>query len=375
MSRETQGALPLDWDPRTALALRLRELQLRPGERDLVLTIADLAGDAPSWSGPRTELASRLRVTPDTISRRIKSCEQAKALEVVRQPGRPSEFRLPSIAAPAPDPRTIITVGRDLWRACGLVMGLVVELVGAATRRTPPTNRSAPKRDPRQLSLPFAEPQAPPPTNPVKPPTIPLPTPVITPGATGGNPRRTRRKPSSPPPTVATPPPAEVATTPANSLPLNLESRVEERNKTLNSRVSYECFRRTMQASDVTTAVGIAGLFEIGVKSGALAPDDANRFRFFTACCHLVRTVKKTPWILFRKRMLDYHGCDGQGTPWQAWGATEDEDKAREMIRSLAVPSELQQRSSDLLSDQSINESRQRQTAALMARFPQLASH
>lgn len=103
-------------------------------------------------------------------------------------------------------------------------------------------------------------------------------------------------------------------------------------------------------------------VFDLALKAKICNADE--RFHVFRLVASLVATTEQKDNLpgLLTSILRDNVGKD----PWRARGS-EHEDTAREWIRSLDCPSEMQRRTSDLMPDTSSNEL-ERQRAALLAR-------
>ncbi len=347
---------------------------LNAGQQGLLILLTRLAVNG-EWTGSRAELAEALGCSADTVTRRkdklvalglisavpsgrvmtyrVLSSSTRRAGDVSpRIPAtakkrswwkRPDDNQLEFDFGPATPPTSRREVARRLAATTLEWMSLVVTLViGPATKRPTTPATFTPKTTTAPTTFALETPESP-----------------ITTDASAAEPQAPTSEPATPPAAIEPPIPIGISIPPLPESQLSSPTNPIEPTNTGNCRALKFCLWPNAKKEEFGQPQKVQEAFERLLKVGGCTNDE--RLLFFKAMASINRLAKPTD----RVPGLVTSVFRGEGTPWRSRGNAEDERVAREMIRILDVPVEMQRRTADL----SIDVERARQAAALRNRY------
>jgi len=329
---------------------------LHSGQQEMLILISRLAGDSGEWTGPRSALATELRCSVDTITRRKDALVQAGFISVTTS-GRSLTYRLIKSAVDslpreshhgAPIHKSTTSARRwwqrpdanqlDLFRTTltrqearaalksttmQWVSLLVCAVFGPDARRTTPATAAAP-----MTSQPTTEPATP-----------------------AANEQKINDKSAASTPSIG------IGTSiPETKLQSPTDSDSTGTVDNSKSRTLKFCLWTKAQKKDFLEPKKVQEIYERLLKVGGCTPDERLQvFKFVANAVELATETDNLPGLITAI-------LRGTGTPWRARGNALNERTAREMIKVIDVPAELQVRTGDLLGGPDVIEAeRQRQ--------------
>ena len=351
---------------------------LHSGQQDLFILLNRLAADQGQWTGSRAELAKELGCSSDTVTRRkdklvamglisstpagrvmtyrvLSTKPVADAASVGRKRAeraqnrfwyrRPDDNQLELDFGPATPPTNRREVARRLAATTMEWMSLVITLVvgpkSPATQR-PTTPATLDEKTPEPTTFePSLVVQS---ATPTTEPEAPIPEPTTPPAA------------NQPSIGIGTSIPESNLLSPISPIPGTLSTEGAKNGK---SRALKFCLWQNAKKSDFQNAEKVQEAFERLLRVGGCTADE--RVIFFRFCNSVVEQAKSTDNVPGLITSI----LRGSGTPWRSRGHSLNEKWARDAIRRLDVPLDIQKRTSDL----SFDDEKRRQIAAFQRKY------